>query len=182
MKIIVEGLDRCGKTTLINNIVKHFKKPFTKLHYYGPPFKDDKKNIEFDVSLYKDMAKIFNYFDYVIADRSHLGALVYSPLYRGCSGEHVSEIEDDLPEDVILITLIDKAENLINRDDGESFSTEVYKKRKEIKLFVEAHDKSKIKHKLLIDIEFLNIEEVKDIAIKFLEMRINDDKIRKIKR
>lgn len=160
MKIIVEGLDRCGKTSLIENLIKHYKLPFMKLHFYGPPFKDINKNVEFDTVLYTDMVKVFDVFDNVIADRSHLGALVYSPLYRNNNGYHVLELDKQLPSDVILITLIDNAENLIERDDGESFTTDLDKKQKEIDLFINAHVLSNIKHKLLINISKYNIEEV----------------------
>lgn len=168
MKIIIEGLDRCGKSTLIDNLTKHYKLPFIKLHFYGPPFKNVDQNIAFDVSLYTDMVKAFMNFDHVIADRSHLGALVYSPLYRNNNGYHVLDLDKQLPSDVILITLIDNKENLINRDDGESFTIDLDKKQKEIDLFINAHILSNIKHKLLINISKYNIEEVLQKTVNYI--------------
>lgn len=168
-RILVEGLDNSGKSTLIDSIVKHYKKPFMKLHFYGPPFKTTEENIDFDIELYRGMVRILNDFNYVIADRSHLGAMVYSPMYRDNDGKYVLRLEKDLPDDTILITLIDKAENLIKRDDGLSFTTDIDKKNQEIELFKKAHEQSGIKRKLLLDIDGLSIDEVFQKAISFIE-------------
>jgi thymidylate kinase len=176
MHIICEGLDNSGKSTLIDNLIKHYKLPFIKLHYYGPPFKDKEKDIKFDMKLYSEMASIFNSYENVIADRSHLGSLVYSPIYRGHNGEHVLEIEKYLPEDTILFTLVDEPENLISRDDGLSFSTDIEKKRQEIKAFKDAHDKSTIKNKYIINIEKFNAEEVTKIAVDYIENYVKGKK------
>ena len=176
MKIIIEGLDRCGKSTLIENIIKHYKKPFMKLHFYGPPFKDKSKDIQFDKELYGSLLNAFNLFDNVIADRSHLGALVYSPLYRGHDGSHVLDIGSDFPECTILITLIDNATNLLLRDDGLSFSTDLDKKNKEIQLFIDAHKTSSIKNKLIIDVSDKDIQEVFEISRNFIDS-IEDEEL-----
>lgn len=168
MRIIVEGLDNSGKSTLIDNIVKHYKHPFVKLHHYAPPFKSVQDNDAFDLELYGNMTKIFTEFDHVIADRSHLGSLVYSPIYRNNDGRQILKIEEDLPDDVILFTLIDDANNLIGRDDGLSLSTDITKKNREIDLFRQAHTTSSIKHKLLINVQNNSIEAVKKLAIDFI--------------
>ena len=169
MKIVVEGLDRCGKTTLIDGLIKYYKLPFMKLHFYGPPFKNRDKDIEFTNSLYSGMLNVFSTFDNVIADRSHLGELVYSPLYRGYEGTHILDIDKQLSyQDVILITLIDNASNLIERDDGESFTTDLDKKQKEIDLFINAHTLSSINKKMIINISKYNIEEVLQKTINFI--------------
>lgn len=160
--------DNVGKGTLITNIIKHFKLPFQHIHYYGPPCKDKEKDIAFDMKLYQDMCFIFNHCEHVIADRSHLGSLVYSPLYRGHDGKHVMGLEKHLPEDTVLITLIDDAENVITRDDGLSFSTNIDKKKDEIQSFIEAHTISTIKHKLLINVKDYNAEQLIDHVVKYL--------------
>lgn len=168
MHIICEGLDRCGKSTLIDNIVKYYKKPFIKLHHYGPPFKDKEMDIKFDLILYNEMADIFNRYENVIADRSHLGSLIYSPIYRGHNGEHVMEIEKKLPNDLFLFTLYDTPERLVQRDDGLSFSIDLIKKQTEIDGFLRAHELSNIKHKKLINIEHHNAEQAIKAVIDFI--------------
>jgi thymidylate kinase len=172
IRLIVEGIDNVGKTTLINGLTKHYKVPFVKLHHYGPSYKDLEDIIAFDIEMYKNMSKIFNTFDYVVADRSHLGSLVYSPLYRDNSGEHVLLIEDLLPNDIILIVLIDDAENVISRDDGLSFTTNLEKKKREIELFTAAVNKSKIKNKIILNIRNKDANTVLHHVIKFIEESI----------
>jgi len=171
MRIIIEGLDRCGKSTLIQGLRAHYKYPFVCLHHGAPPFKDVQMDIKYEIELYSNMFQIFNMFDYVIADRSHLGSLVYSPLYRGHDGTHVMTDERLLPDDTILITLIDDPANLINRDDGLSFSTNTSSIETEVKLFIDAHNTSTIKNKLLFNIKMSTIIDVKTEVIAFINSK-----------
>ena len=111
----------------------------------------------------------------MICDRSHLGEMVYGPIYRNYTGEYVLDIEavynvmKTFWDNVILITLVDKPERLIERDDGLSFSIDVDKKTTEINNFKNAHDKSTIKHKYIIDIETFDADAVKQIATEYIE-------------
>jgi len=172
MKVLIEGLDNVGKDTQINAIIKHFKKTFLHLHYYGCPIKNDKEaNIQWTTELYTEMFDILKCKDNVICNRSHIGEMVYAELYRGYSGDFVLDIEAKYPHnDLMLITFVDEAENLIERDDGLSFTTDIDKKRKEIDLFVKAHNKSNIGYKLLININNMSIEEVTNKVIEFITL------------
>lgn len=173
LHIICEGLDRCGKSTLTDKLIKYYKLPFLKLHFYAPPFKDIKQNVDFEVKLYSDMLKAFNSFEYVISDRSHLGSLVYSPMYRSNDGAHTMFIEKNLPENTFLITLIDDVQNLLNRDDGLSFTIDAKQKQKEIDLFKEAHNSSSITNKLIINIKDKDAEAVFKEVTEFIDSKYN---------
>ena len=102
-----------------------------------------------------------NYESVLILDRSHLGETVYSPIYRNYSGDYVYELENivECPKKVFVITLIDKTENLISREDGHSFSTNIDQKNKEIDAFKKANSNTKF-NSLLIDIDGLSPDRV----------------------
>ena len=75
--IIVEGANQCGKTTLINNIIKEY----SELNFQYIKCNQPKNNYA-----YKEYCDILNNIianpnNYVI-DRFHLGSEVYGPLYR----------------------------------------------------------------------------------------------------
>lgn len=93
MRIIIEGPDNVGKTTLIKNIIKEFKIPFIEIHSYAPPFKDTENCLKFENDYISQMFKLFENFENVVADRSHVGTMVYSPIYREYDGKFVLDLE-----------------------------------------------------------------------------------------
>lgn len=104
-----------------------------------------------------------------IVDRSHIGEMVYSPLYRNYSGDYVLDIEKQYNTDnFYLIVLTDRAENLISRDDGLSHSTDIDKKNEELELFREAFQKSNIKNKYMMNIEGHNENEVLNKVLDYI--------------
>ena len=105
----------------------------------------------------------------IIVDRSHIGEMVYSPLYRNYSGDYVLDIEKQYNTDnFYLIVLTDRAENLISRDDGLSHSTDIDKKNEELELFREAFQKSNIKNKYMMNIEGHNENEVLNKVLDYI--------------
>lgn len=105
----------------------------------------------------------------IIVDRSHIGEMVYSPIYRNYSGDYVLDIESEYNTDnFFLIVLTDRAENLISRDDGLSHSTDLDKKNEELKLFRESFKKSKIQNKYMMDIDGHTENEVLDKVLDFI--------------
>lgn len=104
-----------------------------------------------------------------IVDRSHIGEMVYSPLYRNYSGDYVLDIEKQYnTNNFYLIVLTDRAENLISRDDGLSHSTDIDKKNEELELFREAFQKSNIKNKYMMNIEGHNENEVLNKVLDYI--------------
>lgn len=170
MILFVEGLDRCGKSTQITKIQPLLiDKPLHVLHYSAiKGFSSTEEVREYSERLYRSMFDILensyktNHF---ILDRSHIGEVVYSPMYRNYDGSYVYGLEkwhmsSPIWKEIYLITFIDDAENVIKRDDGLSFTVELEKKRQEIQAFIDATLKSNIINKKIINIAGKDIETV----------------------
>lgn len=180
MFIVVEGPDNVGKTTLINNLKDHFNDiTFHALHYANVKHLSSDEFIKYNAKLYKEMFDLMFFVSTkeksgVICDRSHLGEMVYGPIYRGYTGEYVLDIERAFKhirpvwDNLVLITLYDEPENLISREDGLSFSTDLEKKKTEIENFKAAHDKSLIEHKMLLNIKDRDAQQVAQTVLEFL--------------
>lgn len=171
MVIIIEGPDRVGKDTLIKSLKNRFyRENCIELHYSGvKPYDGGMSVKDVSVEINKNMFKILNTDFNFIVNRSHIGEMVYSPKYRGYSGDYVFELEKNLKRtDVFLILLTDKAETLAKRDDGESFSNKVQDIENEIELFRKALKMSGIKNKLEISCSGKTKEQVASEAIKFI--------------
>lgn len=169
---LCEGVDRLGKSTLINNLQKvfgyhlvvHYEKP-KLLNYYQTAIKSrnpslDQSSIdrmslrEYQYHSFVGMFKLFTSNAPVICDRAHLGEVVYSPRYRGYDGDYVFILESNarlLPyykePRLVLLTTSDFS---IVQDDGMSF--DFSKKEEEQETFIDAFEKSTIKNKMLIDV------------------------------
>lgn len=163
----VEGLDRLGKSTLIDGIrnrlgyyeVIHFSKP-QKLEAYrgalpvaGVPTESlqayhyQHEGFHSSMLLAKSGARL-------IFDRWHLGEAVYAPLYRGYSGNYVFDLEEQhdlhLARGVRLILLtedFDLARHFV--DDGESLGP-IEKREEEQDRFIAAFHRSSIVDKRVI--------------------------------
>jgi len=171
MIFILEGTDAVGKSTQAHKIQSLLlDKPTHFLHYSSlNGFSTIEELINYSYNLYSNMFFILqnNYkTSHFILDRSHISETVYSPMYRNYDGSYVYDIEKNFLidekfwEQICLITFIDNPENLIKRDDGLSFSTNINKKKQEIQLFIEATKNSNIFNKKIININNKNIEEV----------------------
>lgn len=172
MIYIFEGPDACGKSSQIARLNKYLaaKNRFPlNIHCtnFGLPTNGKSKSYS-EMYYYKLMKDVIKFSDKdiydVIMDRSWLGENVYGPLYRDRDGSYVFEIEKQLmrPDDVYgfrLITLIDTSLKMIDRDDGQSFSTEENMKIRENEAFVATHEKTAIEDKVLIDIADNDEEE-----------------------
>jgi hypothetical protein len=76
MRIIVEGPDGAGKTTLVNALRQRLS--CLRYHHEGPPPKEG--------SILRHYGSLIATKDDTIFDRAHFGELVYGPLLRGQSG------------------------------------------------------------------------------------------------
>jgi len=182
--IIIEGTDNVGKDTQQDLIIKNMSDHvFHKLHYSSLPFKDDKdKHATYSKKLYETMfllmmktklATFESDLDInLIFNRSHLGETVYSPLYRGYSGDYVFDIEKKftkaLRKDLYLITLVNDPHTILKRDDGKSFYGNEEEVKAEVEGFTRAHRKSTIKNKLLVNVGTMSAIEVSNILVDFL--------------
>jgi hypothetical protein len=156
---IVEGLDRLGKSTLIDNIqdslglyqVIHNSKPkvLSCLHaasLYGPLH-------AYQTRAYRNMFTIMSGPGKFIFDRAHLGEMVYAPLYRGYSGGYVFYMEDEFniaeQFDIRMILLVEDF-TCSNHFQDDGLSIDPTKRQQEQNLFFDAFNKSKIVDKRII--------------------------------
>ena len=182
MYILFEGIDNVGKTTqikLLNTAL--FNKGYINhvLHYSSISNVAPDDSRMYSERMYKSMFNflnkqwIENSTNSFILDRSHIGEMVYSPIYRDYSGDYVLDIEREYYNsmfwrNVYLFVFIDEPENAISRDDGESFTIDIEKKQDEINSFIEAYHKSLIINKTIINICDKNIEEVHNEIYNFI--------------
>tara|TARA_B100001094_G_C18096985_1_gene753526 strand:- start:393 stop:1004 length:612 start_codon:yes stop_codon:yes gene_type:complete len=183
--IIIEGTDNVGKDTQQNLIIERMDNHvFHKLHYSSLPFRDDKNlHATYSKKMYDGMFKLMMKSKLaeqkddepinLIFNRSHLGETVYSPLYRGYSGDYVFDIEKKytkaLREDLYLITLTNTPHNILKRDDGKSFYGNEEEVKAEVDGFKRAHKLSTIKNKLHVDVGNMSALEVSHIITAFLK-------------
>jgi len=180
MIIIFEGPDNVGKGTQIQKILPYLHdRPTHQLHYSAVTgFNTPEETKEYSEKTYFSMFKLLHHyyeeFNFVL-DRSHIGEMVYAPLYRNYDGDYVLEIEKvwmgyDFWKQIYLITFVDDPENLIKRDDGLSFTIEPDKKKDEINRFMEAFKKSNIKYKHTINVFNKSIDQVHEEVRKYLDV------------
>lgn len=179
MNIIVEGPDRLGKSTLIRNLQNYLYNletvyPTQTVYYYNFKAPADKIQRISRMHYLSGFDTLKNAYHknhtHILMDRFHLGEYVYSEKYRGYDGSYVFKDEeehvDDLKGNTLLVLLYDNAENLISRDDGESFTIDINEKNEEIKRFLNAFELTKLKNKIKINIKDKTTEDVARLVIK----------------
>jgi thymidylate kinase len=163
-KFLIDGIDRLGKSTLSQSILNelgyhlmiHYDKPKVLSAYTGQMDANAARGHfqkECNVNMFKLLATNIP----IIFDRTHLGELVYAPMYRAYSGEYVYRMELDLmdrkpftfKDDIRLILLTTSNFDIVT-DDGQSF--DFSKKEIEQQMFKAAFDKSYLIDKVLIDV------------------------------
>lgn len=178
--IFIEGPDNVGKSSQIHEINRFFypKIMFHTLHYGGvrKPGITSEQYLDYSQKYYSDMFRMIYMANTqninLILDRSHCGEFVYSQKYRGYSGDYIFGLEKAWESELsnsFLITFIDEPKNLIAREDGYSFSTNLEDKKEEISKFIEVHENSNIPHKFLLNIKDYGIKEVSEIICSWLE-------------
>lgn len=163
-KFILEGLDRLGKSSLTQSIqdkygyyqVIHFGKP-QNLKFYNDQsiakIPSEKSAYLYQRASFENMFKLLRSNAKIIFDRAHLGEAVYSPIYRGYSGDYIYDIERDNGMDnrwdaklILLIEDFSVSKHFV--DDGLSF--DVNKRAQEQDLFLEAFEKSCFGNKKMV--------------------------------
>lgn len=169
--IIVEGVDRLGKDTLIRGLLErlgfmqvvHYQKPLLLKKHLDDAHHSAVMVTKSEDDLKRDALKAYQAASFesmfnmlksdakLILNRAHLGEVVYSPRYRGYDGSYVYEQEERLcPLDEVLLVLIHTSDFSFIADDGASFDFE--KKEEEQLDFVRAWERSKIKYKVMLDV------------------------------
>jgi len=177
MILIVEGMDNCGKTTLIDNLrKKYFTRAKTIVHHSSSPPKDIKHPDLWESRHYDDLSYTFKelvrYHQYdVILDRFHLGAIVYGAKYRQSDGNLIRAIDKqhftDNKESALLL-LTDTYEGIKSRDDGKSIEQTKEEFDDVRNRFIKAFEASAVPNKLHIEIGTNTIDMVYQLVIEWL--------------
>ena len=185
--LIVEGLDRCGKDTIIQRLMTDHPH-FIRSHFGYPKGNtaDEKHEyqvysfgIEFSMQRIIRTAYGSNYFQdgLYVWNRSHIGECVYGPMYREKDPEWVFDTEESYfaeDDEVYLLYLYADVEFLLKRDDGNSFTTDIEKKKNEARLFEAAVDKSIIKNKMKIKVNdgdnYIDADGIYSLVKEFLSI------------
>lgn len=162
--IIVEGLDRIGKSTLIEGLQQELGY-FTVIHYSKPKvlkacMRSSELNPRFvyQQASFNSMFKLLNGDAPIMLDRAHLGESVYAKRYRGYDGDYVFDMENvknaEALEKTLLILLVNDDRCLESAlvDDGDSFDWT--KRDEEQKDFKAAFERSRFANKLMINVGF----------------------------
>jgi len=123
--IIIEGPDRCGKSTLVGMLAKELPK-YTLLHFKGPPPGLARHDQSVHQQLvFMRMAAGLQHGLY-LCDRSHIGELVYAPLYRGYYPTWWQHIDSKVASDTIVVLLLTSEELFKKRWDkkGDTVPTD----------------------------------------------------------
>lgn len=178
MRIIIEGLDRVGKSLLITNIIKSIG--YHHVVHYGKPIQSSIYNNSLEEyqkqSFIKGFELLINNTD-IIFDRFILGECVYAHRYRDYDGDYVFEYEENFNiqnyNDVFLI-LLTCSDTSIMVDDGESHDFSM--KNAEQEDFISAYNKSIIMHKMMLNIYdpktcyYKSEEAILDHVLSFLKI------------
>jgi thymidylate kinase len=154
--ILIEGIDRIGKTTIINEFI-NLKPEFKIIKCNKPIITKRYKTLygyqkQFFIKCFEKINKIKESDkEHYIFDRSHIGEMVYSPIYRNYSGQYVLDLEKKyniINNTCLILLVVDNFDFLI--DDGNSFNFR--NKKIEQDLFIKAFEKSNIKNKKIITV------------------------------
>lgn len=178
MILIIEGMDRCGKSTLVEQLRKrYFTDPRIIVHHSSSPPKVDNPN-EWEVQHYRVMLDTSYQLNYshdfnVIYDRFHLGAIVYGKKYRNADPEDIYSIENMYirqKDEIALVLLTDWTHNIMERDDANSLEASPDEFDETRVAFEEAFNRSIIPNKLHINVyENGGFTNTYDTVTKFLD-------------
>lgn len=176
--IIMEGMDRCGKSTQIKRLMRFFagSKPMQWLHYSSVKGLTPEQQTNLFKSTFDHMFKLITQNDAIwFLDRSHLGEKVYGKIYRPTiNTDYIWDLEKKYKiserDDIYLIVLYDSSfKNVLERDDGDSYTTELETCKEEMKNFKAAYYGTSIRKKILIDIAGKNADEVQKVIEEFIK-------------
>ena len=174
--IIIEGMDRVGKDSLISNLSKKFNS-YVVLHSGIPKTDKDLFSFYYDGIIHDTLDYFYdNKTDVIFHNRSMYGEYVYGSKYRNESPEEVLKVIDNLEIGQLKTFILERDLYLIllnctdlsilkNNEDGNSLSSSLEDLKYELDAFNFVFDHSKIKNKLKVNVNINNIYRDKnDIA------------------
>lgn len=188
--IIIEGTDRTGKDTLINELKNYFDRTLI-IHCGKPIGSTNNEKILFQNKFFNDhinklTSNIYeNICDAVIFNRSWLGEYVYGQLYRNMSIEQAKEfisnkdllLNNNSNLDIYYIQLVNSSNKLIHDyDDGNSLSNESSMINKERELFYDVYSLTSIKNKKIVNVnvkdQFRDKTDILNEVLEFINVNV----------
>jgi hypothetical protein len=171
--IIFEGQDRCLKSTIINRIIQTDSlHSYHHLHYGKPP-KGAKDVQAFQEQTYTEMFDIISKDASFILDRSHIGEMIWSPIYRNYDSKpFIQKLEREWYEkeketkNISLFILVDSNfERWSKRDDRQGLNNgSLDKHLLEIERFKSGMDLTCIENKHFYDLSKIYRDRFSDDA------------------
>ena len=190
--IIIEGTDRTGKDTLINELKNLYS--HTLIIHCGKPVGKtlEEQNLNQDALFNSYINKLYNenYYDVcdlIIFNRAWYGEYVYGTLYRNRQKNDVFNMINDIEQDIKLfindnskfytklenvyyVQLINNSTELaLKNDDGNSISNDENNIMKETSLFYEIFEKSQLNKKLIVVNDGNKFRDKNDILNEVLD-------------
>lgn len=186
--IIIEGVDNCGKDSLINNLITQFKG--SEVIHTCVPSSNNLFKFYYNGIIHHTLDSYYHSdVEAIIHNRSMYGEYVYGPKYRNESKESVFDIIKKLElgqlrtfildSELYFILLTSSDSDLIaNNDDGLSISSNKSDIEEELAAFNEVFDKSSIKNKKKIFVNngpyFRSKEDIYKEALHFITIEQGD--------
>lgn len=158
--IIFEGQDRCLKSTMIDRIIRTDSSHYYHTIHYGKPPKITNVQ-EYQEKVYSKMFEILSLSDFdIILDRSHIGEMIWSPIYRNYDSSFFIQKEErkwynNTDKEVYLFVLVDSnIESWTKRDDLQGLNEgNIEKHMTEISHFRDSLNLTCIERKFFIDLK-----------------------------
>lgn len=154
MIYIFEGVDCTGKTSLVEEVVKHLPKNNTVVKHFMAPPKGLNSQEQHDYCMTEyymqvGMMKMFPKVNYVF-DRFYFGEQIYAPKYRSYHPVYISAIEKQLNSlDAKLILVEANSDVVKSRFDGKFIKLEDIEGL--LNTYKETFLKSSIRDKIILD-------------------------------
>jgi hypothetical protein len=178
-QFLIEGIDGVGKNKLIDrlldrlgyHLVIHYERP-SSLAFYAGSGRSAAERL-FQEASFRTLFQILQHGEVrVIANRAHLGEVVYAPLYRNYPGDYVFELERQFRvadwnhvRPILLTEDFERSRHFV--DDGKSLGG-ARSRPSEHDAFVRAFGRSALQDKRLVCVtdkssgNFRSIQELAD--------------------
>lgn len=175
--IIFEGQDRCLKSTIINRLIQTDENHnYHTLHYGKPPKIENVQS--YQEKTYSQMFDLLNVKKDFILDRSHIGEMIWSPIYRKYDAKpFIQKIEkqwyqeNKIDKNIFLFVLVDSNyEKWSLRDDNQGLNntSDLFKHLQEIEYFRNSLNMTCIERKFLFDLTYWyqeNSNRIDDVSL-----------------
>lgn len=148
MNYVVMGIDRVGKNTFVDKVLRDLDPDIQEIHLSKPPENVDP--LMFTKAEYSEYFMKLKDNDHLVYNRGHIDEFVYGPLYREQDTYWLKIFEQEMSDSMdrtVFILLVSDNVNVME-DDGNSLD---YSRRQEEQdLFIRNFQESPMKNKVII--------------------------------